>query len=316
MSLTPAKMKFLDLVILDRDARHITTALGRMGVLELVKVRPEDTAGQAALPDRSPELGSCRALVSRLEMIRERLELGELPPSPESSLMPLDTIERELVRLEGRIGPLFEQRTKIEAESERIQDELARFEVLGTVTVPLSQVLESPFLHFVAGSIKAADLERLQSSAGGNIVLLSGATDGERHNLVAVTSRKGQAELDAQLKKHNFVTEDISPLIHGTPATILEEMRTRLDQIRGEQERISHDLQELAQAEAQKIAAVKRSLDLELALVEASLNFSRTESTCRISGWLPADQVASTSSRLLAETGGSPVPPSAQSERD
>jgi V/A-type H+-transporting ATPase subunit I len=176
--------------------------------------------------------------------------------------------------------------------------------VLGTITVPLSQVLESPFLHFAAGTIKAADLEKLQSSAGGDIVLLSGATDGERHNLVAVSSRKGQAELDAQLKRHNFVAEDISPLIHGTPATMLEEMRKRLDQIRGEQERISRELQDLGRAEAEKIGALDRSLKLELALVEAALNFSRTESTCRISGWLPADQVASASRRLLQETRG------------
>ena len=36
MSLTPAKMKFVNLVILDRDVRRVTTALGKLGVLELV----------------------------------------------------------------------------------------------------------------------------------------------------------------------------------------------------------------------------------------------------------------------------------------
>jgi V/A-type H+-transporting ATPase subunit I len=304
MSLTPAKMKFLDMVILDRDARRVTTALGRMGVLELVKVHPETAAGQTALPDRSPELDQCRARVSRLEAVREKAGLGELPASPESSYEPLDAVEQEIVRLESRVDPLLEQRAKIEAESERIQDDLARFEMLGTVTTPMSQILESPFLHFAAGTIKTADLAKLQAAAGQNMVLLSGATDGERRNLLAVTSRKGQAELETQLKQHNFVAEDTSPLIQGAPATILDGMRKRLDQIRGDQEHISRGLKEVARTEAQKIASVMRSLELELALVEASLNFSRTESTCRISGWLPADQVAPASSRLLQETGG------------
>ncbi len=304
MSLTPAKMKFLDMVILDRDARRITTALGRMGVLELVKVRPETAADQAALPDRSPELDRCRALMNRLDAIREEVGLGALPASPENSYKPLDAVEQEIVGLERRIEPLRELRAKIEAESERIQDELVRFDMLDSVTVPLSQVLESPFLHFAAGNIKTTDLEKLQAAAGPNIVLLSGAAAGERRNLVAFTSRERQAELDAQLRQHNFVTEDISPLAGGAPAATLDRMRKRLDEIRSDQERISHQLKEVARTEAQKIASLERSLELELALLEASLNFSRTESTCRISGWLPADQVAPASSRLLQETEG------------
>jgi V/A-type H+-transporting ATPase subunit I len=304
MSLTPAKMKFLDLVILDRDARRITTALGRMGVLELVKVRPETASDQAALPDRSPELDQCRALASRLDEVRERVGLGELPASPESSYEPLDAVEHEVVRLEGRIKPLLEERTKMESESERIQDELVRFDMLSAVMVPLSQVLESPFLHFAVGSIKATDLAKLQATAGQDTILLSGETDGERRNLVAVSSRKRQAELETQLRQHNFVTEDISPLAGGAPATTLDGMRKRVEQIRSEQERISQELKEVARTEAQKIASLERSLALELALVEASLNFSRTESTCRISGWLPTDQAAPTSSRLLQETEG------------
>jgi V/A-type H+-transporting ATPase subunit I len=297
-------MKFLDMVILDRDARRVTTALGRMGVLELVRIRPETKSDQAALPDRSPEMDRCRALLTRLDAIREKVGLGELPASSESSYKPLDVAEQEIAELERHIEPLLELRTKIGAESERIQDELVRFEMLSAVTVPLSQVLESPFLHFAAGSIKTTDLAKLQAVAGQDIVLLSGGGEGERRNLVAVTSRERQAKLDAQLRQHNFVTEDISPLAGGTPATTFDQMRRRLDQIRSDQERISQQLKEVAKTEAQKIASLKRSLGLELSLLEASLHFSRTESTCRISGWLPTDQVGSASSRLLQETEG------------
>ena len=164
----------------------------------------------------------------------------ELPASPESSYKTLDAVEQEIVGLERRIEPLLELRAKIEAESERIQDELVRFDMLGAVTVPLSQVLESPFLHFAAGNIKTADLAKLQAAAGRNIVLLSGAADGERRNLVAVTSRERAGRTRCAARQHNFVTEDISPLTGGTPATTLDGMRKRLDEIRNDQERISH----------------------------------------------------------------------------
>ncbi len=304
MSLTPAKMKFLDMVILDREARRVTTVLGQMGVLELVKVRPEDAADQAQLPDRSRELDQCRALAGRFQAVREKIGLAEVPASPASSCERLDFVEQEIARLEGRVDPLLEQRAKIETESERIQDELVRFELLDSVTVPLSQIRESPFLHFATGTIKAADLEKLLAAAGPDMILLSGAGEGERRNLVAITSRKRQSDLEVQLKQHNFVAEDASPLAVGAPATILDGMRKRLDQIRSDQERISRELKEIAQTESEKIGSLERSVELELALVEASLNFSRTESTCRISGWLPAAQVASASSRLLQETGG------------
>jgi hypothetical protein len=195
MSLTPAKMKFLDMVILDRDARRVTTALGRMGVLELVKVRQEGASAQAPLPDRSPELDHCRAVVNRLQAVREKVGVREAAPNPSGSAESLDAVEQGIAGLEGRVDPLIELRTKIEAESERYQDELARFELLGSVTVPLPQLLESPFLHFATGTIKPADLEKLRATVGQNMILLSGETDGERHNIVAVTSRKNQAEL-------------------------------------------------------------------------------------------------------------------------
>ena len=304
MSLTPAKMKFVNIVILDRDIRRVTTALGRLGVLELVKVSPEGAAGGITLPDRRGDLAQCRALIAALDAIREKVGLAQLPASGEDSYAPLAEVGQEIAALEGRVNPLLEGRAKVESESEEIQDALARFEALGAVAVPLPRLLESPFLHFVVGSIKTTDLARLTEKARRNIILLSRATEGERSNLLAVTSRKGRFALETQLKQHNFVKEDISRFSTGTPAVIVEELYKRVDQIRREQERISRELKEIARSEAQRIAAMDRRLRLELALIEAAMNFGRTSSTCLITGWLPEEQVAPASGRLLQETDG------------
>jgi len=304
MSLTPAKMKFVNIVILDRDVRRVTTALGKLGVLELVKVTPESTAARITLTDRRGDLAQCRTLLAALDAIREKVGLAALPAGGEDSYAPLDVVAQEIAALEGRVNPLLELRAKVASESEEIQDELARFEALAAVGVPLPRLLESPFLHFAVGSIKTTDLARLSEKARRNIILLSRPGQGERHNLLALTSRKGRFALETQLKQHNFVKEDISRFSTGTPTAIVEELYKRVDQIRAEQERISKELKDIARTQAQKVAAMDRRLRLELALVEASMNFGRTSSTCLITGWLPDDQVAAASSRLLQETEG------------
>ena len=89
------------MVILDRDSRRITTALGRMGVLG---------TGQGAVGIRrlrraaepQPRTGP-RAAAGQPARGPEKLGLGALSASPESAYDPLDAVEQEIVRIEGRV---------------------------------------------------------------------------------------------------------------------------------------------------------------------------------------------------------------------
>jgi V/A-type H+-transporting ATPase subunit I len=304
MALTPAKMRRVDMVILEREAERATTLLGRLGVLHLVQVKPEETGAGLARANRTDDLNRCRALQTRLNLLREHIDLRELPPDDEEDHRPLLAVEEEIAEIEASVNPLIQKRAVIEGESERVQDELLRLDALGMLHAPLRRVLESPFLHFAVGTIKMSDLGHVAEEARDNVLLLDQPGQDDRRRLIAVTSKKGRFAMESLLRKHGFARVEISELSARTPAEIVEGLAGRLEAIRAEQKRIRSALRETAAANGGRIAALDRRLDLEAALLEASMNFGHTSATCLISGWLPADYVAVVSERMLKETEG------------
>ena len=302
--MTPAKMKRVDMVILERDVEMVTTLLGRLGVLHLVKIKTEETGSRLVLVNRTDELNACRALQNRLNAVRDPIGLHEVVPAVEGDHRPMAAVEEEVAGIEAVVNPLIEKRSKIELESEQIQDELLRLEALGVFQVPMERVLESPFLHFAIGTIKTSDLQRLSEEARENILLVAQSAPEDRQKLVAVTSKKGRFALESLLRKHGFERVEIEELSRKTPAEIVQGLMKRLDEIRAEQKRIHDMLHQVAAKDGGRIEALYHRIDLEIALLEASMNFGHTSATCLIGGWLPADYVSVVSERLLKETEG------------
>lgn len=311
MALRPVPMKRVDMVILAKDVRRVTTALGRLGVLHLVAMRPEE-ATAPLLPARpSGDLDRCRALATRLTALREKIGLATLPEAAEETHEPLAAVEAKISALESEAEKILAARAALENQAEEIQEELLRLDLLGIFNVPLARIVESPFLHFAIGTIRASDLARLAEAARDNIILLeqprlhgAAATDRDRRRLIAITSRKGRFALETLLKEHRFAPDDLAAAPKGTPAAIVAGLQERLEQIRQEHRKLRSALDDFARRAAPTIAALERRLHLEQALIEAEMNFGHTSSTCVISGWLPADYVATVSERLLQETGG------------
>lgn len=303
MAMTPAKMKRLDMVILERDARRVTTLLGRLGVLHLVEVKPGETPIQVPV-SAATDMEKCRGLLARLDSLRERLGLTQLPDVTEDFHGTMIAAEAEVAQMEGRLLPLFDERAEIEAESESIHDELARLDALGIFTVSLSRIVDSPFLHFAVGSMKTSDLKRLAEARRGNILLLDEGTYGDRQRVVAVTSRKGRFALETLLKQHSFAHEDLAAAPKGAPTQVIAGLEKRLDEIRQTQARISRDLYNAGASLAPAVARLHKRLNLDNALLHAAFNFGHTGSTCLIRGWLPAESLPLVSSRVLQETEG------------
>lgn len=304
MALTPAKMKRVDMIVLERDVQKVSTALGRLGVLHLVQVKPEETGVRVLRTNRSEGLNRCRALIQRLNVLCEQIGLKQLPSGQEEDHRSVQAVEADIVALESMVSPLIRRRTEIEAQSEEIQDELLRLDALGLFNVPLARVLESPFLHFAIGTARVSEVRQIAEESRNNVILLDRPGPEDRRNVIAITSKKGRFALESLLKKHNFVRADIGDLPRQTPAQVLEGLNARLEEIRSEQKRIRDSLRQIAEERGAQIAFLVRRLELEVALLEASLNFGHTNSTCLISGWLPADYVSIVSNRLLAETEG------------
>ena len=305
MAFRPARMQRVDIVVLAKDERPVTSALGRLGILHLVEIGAEEAGGALKRPDIGGGLEKCRALLLELDFVREKLGLTALPPAAAPAHEPISALADRVAAIGKRADALGEEREKVEAESEEVQDELARLEALDHLTVPLSRLAGSSFLHFAVGVIKPRDLLRLREAAAGEDFLLLGRPDGpDTSRLIGISSRKGRFALDTLLRRYNFEGQDLSALPKGTPAEVIATLTRRADGLREKHGKLAQQRQALADAAAPDIAALERSLRLELALLEAQLNFVRSSSAYVIRGWLPASVLPGVSQELLDVTGG------------
>ena len=304
MSLTPTRMKRVDAVILQKDVRRATLALGKLGVLHLVEVKPEETAAPMRRVGSSDDLARCTSLITRLETFREKLRLSDLPEAQVGCLDPVAAIEEKMTALEERVNAVLAERTRLEGESEGLQDTLARLRALDPLSIPLARMAESPFVHFAVGTLGASALRRVAAEARRSVVIVERPGGGPRRDIIAVTSRKGRFALNTLLENNGFVPKDTSGAPQGDPAQALAELEQRIQTIQREHRRIQREQDALARKVAPEIAAFRHRLRLEQALIEAEMNFGHTASTCLISGWLPENCVAAVSQQLLEATDG------------
>ena len=72
--LTPAQMKRLELLILERDARAVTEALGRLGVVNFSQATAGEAVSSEGLRTQLEEVASP---LRRVDVLRDALEIPE-----------------------------------------------------------------------------------------------------------------------------------------------------------------------------------------------------------------------------------------------
>jgi V/A-type H+/Na+-transporting ATPase subunit I len=304
MPFTPARMKHVDLIVLRKDVRNVTAALGQLGAIQLAVVKPGHTTPQVVRAAPVPELERWRALLRRLDLLVEKLNLEHLPSAVGNLHEPIEGVESQLAAMEARTNDALLERAKLETEGAEIQDSLAKLAALEGIAAPLARLVDSPFLHFALGTMSLRDFGALQTATHGNTLLLTAPAEGSKVRVAAITSHKGRYALDSLLRNHNFSWEDVTQLPKGPPFEAAAGLQDRLDAIRERQRELSSLLRAIGGESVSEISRSYGRLRLELALAEAQANFGETRDTCMISGWAPADTVGSLSALLLCETQG------------
>lgn len=302
MSLTPTRMKRVDVIMLEKDVRKATVALGRLGVLHLVEVKPEEADMPMTRRGSADDLETCKSLLARVNVLAEKLGLAELPQA--DSYDAVAAIEQRVGALEERVDAVLSEQGRLDNESEEIRDTIARLRALDPLRVRLARMAESPFLHFAVGTLGASVVKRVSAEVRDSVVILERPGGGLRRGIIAITGRKGRFALNTLLEQHGFVPKDTSDAPEGEAAEALAELEQRSRAIEKERSGLKRELADIGRGAARDIAAFEHRLRLEEALIEAELNFGQTASTCLIRGWLPEDSVTPVSHRLLEATRG------------
>jgi V/A-type H+/Na+-transporting ATPase subunit I len=301
---SPVAMKRLSVVVLERDARPVLRALGRLGVVHLVKTAASPETAPLPPADRSKELALAESLLSRIEALREGLGLPEFAHgAAEGGEIAISYAQDILHPIETRINDLLAQRQDVEQRLAGVGDLLGHIEAFQALDIPLDWIGESPFMHFAVGRLPAEKLEGVRSQLAANVLVMPMPAQAGHVPLVAITTHAGGADLDAALKEAGFEIEPIPAKEGATTASLSADSREEQEWLRQELEQAAVHIQSEAGQSGPHLETLWRQVTVERQILEAEQNFPRTEQTSLVTGWVPAPDAAAVQRDLGAAVG-------------
>jgi len=298
-------MEQLAIVVLEHDTRGVLRALGDLGVMELRRTPAGPESAPVPAPDHATELARCEHLVSRVEELRSAL--GKAAPvedrqSPHE--ISLEQAQANFEVIEKRADAILKRRQRL---LERWSELSATCETLSYyrgLEIPLDGTDSYSFLHFVAGSLPAANFQNLQQEAGATAALFPLPIREGRQPLLAMTTRQRKPSLETALEQAGFQREEL-PMNEGATVDTLSEANTREQaSVTAELQAVNEQISRFAAKVAPAFARIARAATTERHLLEAERNFPRTETAVLLAGWVPADDTAALKQRLKQVTCG------------
>lgn len=305
--LTPAAMKRVNLLVLEKDEAEVLRALGRLKVLHLesAEAGPEATALLQPRPGRQQDLEASRRQVVRIDDLMAGLECPREGPQAElAHLSPME-LEAQLGPIAAEVSEIRRQEDEAEAEGEAATALLADLEPYLGLGVPLEALGGMSALYFDFGVMPAEAFRALAAQPPEGAVLVPRRQPEPKvQELVALAPKAGGEAVRTALAKAGFKSYPAHPELHGLPENLAAEAGQRqrglTDLERGVEERRGRAREQFGPT----LRSLQRTAGNEVRIIEARANFGYTGAACLISGWAPAWRVDEAVETVLAQTGG------------
>ncbi|NQT50827.1 hypothetical protein HQ576_02185 [bacterium] len=302
--LRAAEMKHVELLVLERDTRALTQALGQLGLVHLTRAEATDGGDLIKPSSLGGELARVHLLRERITILGHTLAIAEDHPHDKTPYVEPAELANILKPIERLLEDAIARRRKLDAEIETEYQVLRDLDSFRSVEVPPSQLKELDFLHFAIGTIPAAAVPRVQEELGDKAQLLPFRSPDGQQRLVALTSRVGRFALDSVLGEHGFESEDLPDIGDGAPSEVVQRTQNRLLALAKEQEAIRKETAAVAEKHGGRLAAFRQRLRVDEQLLEAQAYFGHTRATVLISGYAPSMRIDALRESLLRVTEG------------
>jgi V/A-type H+-transporting ATPase subunit I len=297
-------MMRLHAVVLAQDERVVLKGLGQLGAVHLTHTQSGPDTAPLAPTDRTGELARYDRIRARVQELRKSLEILPLFKETRPTEMTLNQAEESLRPMEQQSVDLLGHRQRLMQRQKELAVINERVSCYRGLEIPLDGLDQFSFLHFVAGSLPAQNLENLGKEVGDNVALLPLAQQKGQQSLFAITTRQGGPALERALQQAGFQREML-PVVEGATVDRLSaEGEREQEQLAAELEQLSGRLKTIAAGFAQPLAEIEEFVDMECRLLDASQKFPRTGAAVLIAGWVPAGDVAALEQRMGEITSG------------
>ncbi|MDR1180266.1 MAG: V-type ATP synthase subunit I [Spirochaetales bacterium] len=198
-------------------------------------------------------------------------------------------------------GPLVEREKNLVERRQKTRNTMDEIEAFGKLDLPLRDIESVTFLAFRFGIIDPARLEALRAAIGERAFI---AELDESGKIFAVSSKKGRFALDTELKKVNFVETPVPEEIKNLPPEALAALEKDYADAAQELESLKEEKLRLAARYGKVLADIVDKTAAGLLTEDLKAHLVSTETTCRLSGWIPAEYAKKVRTRLEELTRG------------
>ena len=298
--LRPAKMKHVDLLVLERDVDGVTERLGRLGLLEPTPANPRLSLGDMDVSGRIEQWGLVESRCATL--LRETTP--RKPSQTQEPPMPLADALAFVEQCEAKAAELRAKQRDLEQKDGNLRAARKDLGAYGPIPAELETLADRSFLHFAIGSIDSRAIERFAEKREGSAILVPFQTDDGEQKLIALTTRKGRWALESELEEVGFVRDTVSTDQKGVPREIMRRIDEALAQMTLKWRDVTDAWNRFWETRAPALVALLRQARSAQQFYRAQANFARTDQMCLISGWAQERALPEIDRALTEATGG------------
>ena len=310
-SLRPRKMKEIELTVMNRDIDAVIEFLGRRANIHFSN--ENDTSAPNNETTRSERL-RIREKLSSLASAAALLDVP-IPTEPlEESHYPGETEERLANTICSAVSALTNRVNELAAEKRKVEETLNEAKAFANLNAPFSELDSLSYLTLRVGRLDRRRIDELRKTLSDRVQIISldsggGKTgDGDDGNpegrILAAASRKGRFALDSELKKLDFAPITVPEGFKGIPAELISGLERKYKEASREYEGIMNRGKILKEECAANLQSLTGSYLMASIAEDLKARLKSTRNVFLLTGWVPADSLASLVSSLEKLTEG------------
>lgn len=283
-----------------------TVAIARFGKLH-INERHEDEWQEPS--------ESWHELAEHYDGLRTRVEqlfstFGMTPPSAAEHTAPrpadqADILTQSIEEAEGEIGPWREELDKTNREIDRLTLLERELDVLSPLDIPIEEIRDPEFEHWIVGTMTRDNLERLKIVLFRiPAVIIPVHVEHDRALVVGATSRDHQEFIERAMRGVFLDPLELPKEVSGKPSKAIQTVREKLQDARRRREELLEIADRLRESWRHRLGGLYRTLEKNSRLTTAITRFDRHRDTYLISGWVPEHDVRDLLMTLESSTGG------------
>ncbi|OHD20044.1 MAG: hypothetical protein A2Y34_08040 [Spirochaetes bacterium GWC1_27_15] len=268
------EMRYMQLIVLERDFEKTIDLLGNFGWVEIKRSDFEKKEKFTKLNELIDATDKKIIEIANFFDIQQDNENG--------NLVDLQELITYFSSVESSIKPYFEKLTQLKKIKYDLENQLKEIEQFKNLKITKKELENFTFLHFFIGSILPEDIEKLKITLKDKIVEIK-LEDGF---YIIFTSKKGRWSVESELKKLSFKEKKLNTNEELIPADVFIKIKEELNKTEEEIKKIDDFKAEFLKKDGKNIPNYIESFNLQKVYFGVYQNIKHSESISLIEGWI------------------------------